>query len=450
MVKKFARVIVFIAIFTIVLGGIGVVNFKKSYAEFWVPPRQVMGSLVQVLKKHDPDKPTVAVVLSNQTTEGLDFAIPYQVFSMTGAFNVYAVANDNQARALTGGVDVIPHYSFEQLDTLLGGKSADIIAIPALGKTNNFESIREWIIKHKDTTLLSICAGANSLAATGLLDGKTAATHWQTVVSYKKKYPKVNWVEDQRFVSNDGGRIVSSAGISSGIDATLFVISQRLGDTVAKRIAEQLRYPTFHYVSNPKVEPYKIELNYSTYLLNNAFRWRKKNIGVLLYNGVEEMAVTSVFDVFSNTGTTRILSITDGERPVTTKHGLTLLPRHSMTSAPPIRKMIVPGAQAETLAAKEVERWMEAGNAKDVQFVHSGYPERFIFERQLEDLALQEDVLTAKHAIKRLEFRGSNLSLSGPQIPTETYVTLLLCAILSAGLAWLFDRYVMNKRRQAV
>lgn len=93
-------------------------DFYGSIREMPIP------SLQGVVKpKYDPNKPTVAVLLGNETTEGSDFAIPYELFSKTGAFNVYAVASDNQARSLTGGLDVVPHYSFEEMDQLLG-KSA--------------------------------------------------------------------------------------------------------------------------------------------------------------------------------------------------------------------------------------------------------------------------------------------------------------------------------------
>ncbi|MFC0212415.1 hypothetical protein ACFFK0_08065 [Paenibacillus chartarius] len=73
------------------------------------------------------------------------------------------------------------------------------------------------------------------------------------------------------------------------------------------------------------------------------------------------------------------------------------------------------------------------------------HAKRFIFESQLEDLALHEDVLTAKHAVQRIEFRGSDVNLEGSPIPTEAYSGFLLCVLLSAGAACWFDREVMDK-----
>lgn len=441
------RLVVYFAVIILFVGGIGTFGFLQSQKQFWASVRQEPVPSLQGWEKpeHDPNKPTVAILLGNENTEGLDFTIPYQLFSMTGAYNVYAVAADNQVRSLTGGLDVLPHYSFQELDELLG-KSADIITIPYMTRLDpeSYRPVRDWILKHKDATLLSICAGAENLAATGLLNGKTAATHWQTMPVLTKLFPEVNWVQDYRYVINDGGSMITSAGISSGIDAVLYVISQQLGEPVAEKIAKDLNYPSYHFVANPKQEPFAVDIRYVTYILNNAFQWNKKEAGVLLYDGVEEIALASVFDIYGDTGTTRVRSIASSDQPVTTKHGLTLLSRHTMSTLPALDKMIVPGTQAKSLAVEEINLWNEQGNGMELQFVHS--PHRFLFEAQLEDLAKEEDLLTAKHAVKRLEFRANDFHLEGKPFSLETYGALLLTLIGSVLIASAIDRRFIRKR----
>jgi len=443
------RVAVFVGIIVVFMGGVAVSGYMGSQKSFWGSVRQepvpsLEGAPIPV---HDPNKPTVAVLLGNENTEGLDFAIPYELFSMTGAYNVYAVAAEKQVRSLTGGLDVMPHYSFDELDRLLG-KSADIIAIPYMTMRNpkNFEPVREWILRHKETVLLSICAGADNLAATGLLDGKSAATHWQTMPVLTKKYPEVSWINDRRYVAN-GPKLISSAGISSGIDAVLHVIAQQLGEPAAAKIADELKYPSYHFVQNPQVEPFYVDLRYATYVLNNAFQWSKKKAGVLLYDGVEEMALASVFDIYSDTGTTRVLSVSGTARPIVTKHGLIAIARHSMSDLPKLDKMIVPGTQAKLRATEEIERWNEQGKRTELQFVHADSPNRFLFEVQLEDLARQEDLLTAKHAVKRLEFRADDIRLEGKPMPLETYAELLFTFAVSLLAAYYTDKRFFRKQK---
>ncbi|MCI3921182.1 DJ-1/PfpI family protein [Paenibacillus sp. TRM 82003] len=450
MIRRFIRVFVFAFIIIFVFVAAAAPNYMNAQKSFWGSIRQQdVPSLNGIHKpQYDPDKPTVAVILGNETTEGMDFTIPFQLFSMTGAYNVYAVASDNEVRSLTGGVDVVPHFSFEELDNLLGG-SADIIAIPYLTMVDKqkLKPIQDWILKHQDTTILSICAGADVLASTGLLDGKTGATHWQTMPVLTKTYPEVNWVQDRRYVTNDDGRMVSSAGISSGIDASLYVIAKQLGEPAAAAVADELNYPSYHYVENPEVEPYKIDIKYSTYVLNNAFQWVDTKLGVMLYDGVEEMAVASVFDVYSDSGTTRTLSITQTDGPILSQHGLYLLARHSMESPPKVDKLVVPGSKASELATEEVKLWREKAGATEPWFIHSDARDRFLFEVQLEDLAKQEDVMTAEHAAKRLEFRADSYKLEGNPIPFETYGALLLTIVLGIVLATLIDRKWLAKRQ---
>jgi transcriptional regulator GlxA family with amidase domain len=446
MKRLFLRLVVYVLIFVVFVGGVGFLGLIRSQKNFYGAIRQEpIPSLQEVQKPtYNPNKPTVAVLLGNETTEASDFMIPYELLSRTGAFNVYAVASDNQVRSLTGGLDLVPHYSFKEMDQLLG-KSPDIIAIPfmTMRDEKKYEPIRKWIQQHSNTTLLSICGGSGNLAATGLLKGKSAASHWQSMPDLKRLFPETNWLRDQRYFRE--GNVVSSAGVSSGIDAVLYVISQKLGEPMAVKIAKEMNYPSYHFVKNPKMDPFDFDMR--TYYLNNAFHWSKTKAGVLLYNGVEEMALASVFDIYSDTGTTKVLSISSSEHPVVTKHGLNLISRHLISNAPKLDKMIVPGREAKSLAAEEIKKWNENGNTKEVQFVHSDSPNRFIFEVQLEDLAKQEDLLTAKHAVKRLEYRANDIHLEGKPFPLETYGNMLLTGLLALLVAFYIDRrFIMKKR----
>ncbi len=447
MKKVFLRLIVYVMSFILFVGGIGVLGFFRSQKDFYLTVRQEPIPSLQGLEKpaYDPKKQTIAVLLGNETTEGSDFSIPYELFSRTEAFNVYAVASDNQVRTLTGGLDVVPHYSFNEMDQLLG-KSPDLIVIPfmTMQDEKKYEPIRAWIQKHAKTTFLTICGGSGNLAATGLLKGKSAASHWQNMVFFPKQFPETKWVDDQRYVHD--GNVVSSAGVSSGIDAVLYMISQKVGEPMAAKIAKEMKYPSYHFVQNPKMDPFDFDLR--TYIMNNAFQWNKTKAGVLLYNGVEEMALASVFDIYADTGTTNVLAISSTEHPVVTKHGLNLIARYVISKAPQLDKLIVPGREAKNLAADDVKQWNENGSAKEVQFVHSDSPDRFIFEVQLEDLAKQEDLLTAEHSVRRLEFRANDIHLEGKAFPLETYSNMLLTSLLALLVAFYIDRRFIIKKKK--
>ncbi|HWO98984.1 MAG TPA: DJ-1/PfpI family protein [Bacillus sp. (in: firmicutes)] len=447
--RLFVRIVVYISILTMIVGGLGWVGYSRSQSDFYFSYRDTPVPSLEGIKKpeYDPNKPTVAVVLGNGITEVFDFLAPYEILSMTGAFNVFAVAPDKNVKPLSGGLDVIPHYSYAELDHLLG-KSPDILVVPniRMDDKKNYEPVRKWIQKHAtpNNTILSICSGARNLADAGVLDGKSATIHWSVIDKRMKEYPAVQWKRDQRYVQD--GNIISSAGLSSGIDAILYVISQKLGEPTAEKIAKEMNYPTYHFLNDPKVDPFYKELEDSIYYLNHAFQWNKNKTGVLLYSHMEIGALASIFDTYGAIGTHKLFTISSTDQPIVTKYGLNLLARYSITDAPKLDRMIVSGTQAKSLAAKEVSQWKKGENHHEVLFMHSDEPNRYVYEAPLEDLAKQEDIQIAEFAAKRFEYRGNNLKLEGKPISLESYGHLLLLYVLSLSAALYIDKRFLVTR----
>jgi transcriptional regulator GlxA family with amidase domain len=84
----------------------------------------------------------------------------------------------------------------------------------------------------------SVCSGAYLLAAAGLLDGRVATTHWTRTTDFARRYPKVKLEADRIYVKD--GKFWSSAGITAGIDLALALIAEDLGESVARKVAQQL------------------------------------------------------------------------------------------------------------------------------------------------------------------------------------------------------------------
>nr|WP_284644821.1 DJ-1/PfpI family protein [Paenibacillus chinjuensis] len=444
--KLVLRFLIYLSLFILFVGGTGAVGAVNSRAN-WLSSRDTSTSSLQGVNvaKYNPSKPTVAVVLGNPVTEVFDFMVPYEMFAMTEAYNVYAVAPTKQITSLTGGLDIAPHFSFEEMDKMLG-KSPDLIVVPYIPMVdeNKYQPVKEWLQKHANTQILSICSGSMNLADAGLLKGKTSTIHWRIVNSVKNKYKDTNWVRNQRYVQD--GNITASAGLTSGIDATLHVISQQLGEPIAERVAKELNYPSYHFVKNPKVDPYYIDKTEVIYYLNLAFQLNKKKIGVLLYDGIEESALTSIFDTFAPLGTTKIFTISDSIRPIVTKHNLNLIPRYASSAAPEIDRLFATGAESLTLSTEEVKQWREVNNRVEPEFIHSDNPTRFVFDAALQQLAKQEDILTAKWDAKRLEYRADQLKLEGNKFPLESLMNLCLLGILAFLSAFYIDRrFILRK-----
>jgi transcriptional regulator GlxA family with amidase domain len=101
-------------------------------------------------------------------------------------------------------------------------------------KTRRF--IKNCATRARRTT--SVCSGSYLLAAAGLLDGRRATTHWSRAADFTRKFPQVRLEPDRIFVKD--GFIWTSAGITAGIDLSLALIENDLGESVARRVAQQL------------------------------------------------------------------------------------------------------------------------------------------------------------------------------------------------------------------
>lgn len=184
-------------------------------------------------------------ILLFEHAELLDFAGPYEAFSSAGKyegtphFNTFTVGertgNVTSANGLPCGVE----YSLDEAPTI------DVLVVPGGHGTRtevNNQRIIEWIksVAHDAELVTSVCTGSFLLAEAGLLDGKQATTHWGSIERMRQTYPTVEVLENVRFV--DAGKIVSSAGVSAGIDMSLHVIERLAGIDVARSSARVMEY----------------------------------------------------------------------------------------------------------------------------------------------------------------------------------------------------------------
>jgi transcriptional regulator GlxA family with amidase domain len=402
---------------------------------------------------YDASKPTVAILLSNTHTESSDFLAPYAMFAESGAYNVYAVAETRGLRTLTGGVDVVPQRSFAELEAQLQHRP-DIIVVPAMldsGSPRNVP-VLDWLRQngHEPTLLFSWCSGAEVLAASGLINGKTVTTHWGDIDGYEQNYPTVHWQRGERYI--DSGTLLTTGGITSGVDATLHLLARRNGQAVADKVAQALHYPTSAFVTNPHMPQYTKELADSVIVLNLAFTWPKRQTGVWLYDGVGEVDLAAVDDVYQMSSTNQTYTVADVPA-VVSRHGLQIVPRWQASDLPAMDRLLVPGGDGAEQAAAHLPDGLGGGEVP-VTILQNDQAPAYAFTIALHDLAYTHDVPSAVFVAKRLEVR-SPLQLVGTQWPLHLLIIPVLAglggAITLASLAWLsrraFDFIRRNRRR---
>jgi len=182
--------------------------------------------------------------------EVLDLAGPFEVFSVASRvkprlepgsqkpFNVFTIGETNAPVHARNKFIVTPSFSFTDhppIDLLLipGG-----IVSAELKKENVIHWIATTAAKAKLTA--SVCTGSSLLAKAGLLDGKHATTHWSDIDDMKAMFPNVTVEKDVRWV--DQGTLITSAGISAGIDMALHLVSRLKSETLALATAKQMDY----------------------------------------------------------------------------------------------------------------------------------------------------------------------------------------------------------------
>jgi putative intracellular protease/amidase len=161
----------------------------------------------------------------------IDFAGPYEMF---GSYcDVYTVAETKDPVTTSMGLTIVPKYSFAD------APQPDVLVVPGGGVKAASESqpTLDWVrrITAKDEHTMSVCNGAFILAHAGLLDGLTATTTAGNIDRLAREFPKTKVVRDQRFVDN--GKIITTGGLSAGIDGALHVIGKMFGQGAAEGVA---------------------------------------------------------------------------------------------------------------------------------------------------------------------------------------------------------------------
>ena len=198
-------------------------------------------------------------ILMFDGVEVLDFAGPFEVFSRTrlvpgvesrrsdasAPFRVFTVTRNGETVTATGDLQLTPRYSFQTSPPI------DLLVVPGgygtralLRDSETLDWICTTAAKAKKVT--SVCTGSLLLAQAGLLDGRRATTHWGALDLLQEisdaREADISIQHDLRFV-DDG--IITSAGVSAGIDMALHVVEQVCGASVAAETAHYMDYKGF-------------------------------------------------------------------------------------------------------------------------------------------------------------------------------------------------------------
>jgi transcriptional regulator GlxA family with amidase domain len=181
----------------------------------------------------------VAVLLF-EGVEEIDYAGPIEVFGASGA-KVFTVGQTKATVKSVWGLKVTPDYDFSD------APEADILIVPGGGVLEAWkdQKLLAWIKERSGQVkvVMSVCSGAFILGKAGMLDGIPSTTTLSLRPQLAKLFPATQ-VSDKRFV--DAGKIITTAGLSAGIDGALYLIERQSGKKQAEAVATYMEYDWKH------------------------------------------------------------------------------------------------------------------------------------------------------------------------------------------------------------
>ncbi|TEA79174.1 DJ-1/PfpI family protein [Allopusillimonas ginsengisoli] len=280
-------------------------------------------SMLAALQPAGRHRPVIAVVGLNEATETTDYLMSYGILKRADVADVFALATQPGPITLYPALKVEPEATVAQFDARYP-KGADYVIVPAMSRDDDAQVLR-WINDQaaKGAWIISVCAGAKVVAAAGLLDGKSATTHWYYIGDLLEKHPAIHYVSDRRMVLDRG--VATTTGITASMPMMLTLIEAIGGRAKADAIARDLGVTQWDARHNSDAftftRPFAL-----TALRNRLAFWRRDDLGIKLRAGIDEVSLALVADAWSRTYRSSAFTYAAGPQPVETLHGMRLVP----------------------------------------------------------------------------------------------------------------------------
>lgn len=185
----------------------------------------------------DKSKRLRVAVLIFDGVQDIDYSGPMEVFGQSGA-TIFTVAASTDKVHSAWGLKMTPDFDLEH------APQADIVVVPGGDVTSVIRNPKalDWVRARAGDSraVMSVCTGAFIMGKAGLLDGQAATTIVGATAQLAQLFPKAKVVKDRRYVDN--GKIVTTGGLSSGIDGALHMVDRELGRLRAEDVARGMEY----------------------------------------------------------------------------------------------------------------------------------------------------------------------------------------------------------------
>jgi putative intracellular protease/amidase len=267
-------------------------------------------------------RPVIAVLAHNDSTETTDFIVPYAVLAESGAAEVIAVAPEARRIQLTPALAVEPQMTTSTFDAAYP-EGADYVIVPRLDPFDD-ATIVAWIhAQHAaGATIVGVCAGAKTVGAAGLLDGRDATGHWFDVEALRKAHPTMRWIRDRRYVADRG--VVTTTGVSASLPVSLALIEAIAGRDHALEVAAELGVDTWD--ESHDSDAFRLDGASKATAMRNRALGTTDVWTIPVSDGVDEIAVAFTADAWSRSFRSKAVTTAAQPGAIRMKRGLVLVP----------------------------------------------------------------------------------------------------------------------------
>lgn len=293
--------------------------------------------LEQCRSKQASCRPTAFFVLGSDVTEVSDLLVPWEVLASSGEVDLFTVGTSRELMPFTGKVFGVADYVVGDAERSPPEKADEVVVVVPAVVPNEPELVG-WVRKMAEDGAWVLCIGegARLVADTGILDGGKATSHFCVLDELKEKHKgKITFMHGHRYVVFN--KVISSAGVTAGLDAGLYLLEQMVGRGAAEQTSAALKYEW-----NEESDPMGVEEREKSFSISGKeavnLVWRaaqpfngKLKVGVGIYPGVSEVALAAVLDCLPKTGMVKLKTFCFSSEleAVDTRHGLNIIPKRT-------------------------------------------------------------------------------------------------------------------------
>jgi transcriptional regulator GlxA family with amidase domain len=282
------------------IGGAWLLTLPAAAAADGAPPLPVgePEAILRALKPQKRERPLIAIVGINDTSETTDYLMPYGILRRADVADVFLVAAEPGPVKLDPALTVEPQATIAEFDTR-HPEGADYVIVPKMSRDDD-EQVLTWLRTQasRGAMVIGVCAGAKVVGAAGLLDGRRATTHWYFVEELLEMNPAVRYVPDRRIVVDTG--VATTTGITASMPLALTLIEAIAGREAAEAVGRDLGLASWdarHDSSEFQfTRPFALAA-----ILNTAAFWKREEMGIELTPGIDEVSLALVADAWSRT-----------------------------------------------------------------------------------------------------------------------------------------------------